>query len=218
VRWDFGYCGHYWPIVPAPDDRWWWLWINWWNKDWQRKPEYSEKTCPSATLSTTNSTWLDPVLNPGLRGGKSATNRFSYAAASSSPFLWMFPLDRSVTAIGNMDTPYILNFFFNMFQLIEPLSGISLLYLHLYWSARIPASLRQVLLYYNWISYVFYKMCFIWNNGLKVFWTENCSRLSLPVTQMCLSEFCFYKIGVRKYIIAGTKHFVNMVQELEHFK
>jgi hypothetical protein len=22
-------CGHYWPIVPAPDDRWWWLWRNW---------------------------------------------------------------------------------------------------------------------------------------------------------------------------------------------
>jgi hypothetical protein len=21
VRWDFGYCGHYWPIVPALDDR-----------------------------------------------------------------------------------------------------------------------------------------------------------------------------------------------------
>jgi hypothetical protein len=21
VQWDFGYCGHYWPIVPAPDDR-----------------------------------------------------------------------------------------------------------------------------------------------------------------------------------------------------
>jgi hypothetical protein len=21
VRWDFVYCGHYWPIVPAPDDR-----------------------------------------------------------------------------------------------------------------------------------------------------------------------------------------------------
>jgi hypothetical protein len=19
--WDFGYCGHYWPILPAPDDR-----------------------------------------------------------------------------------------------------------------------------------------------------------------------------------------------------
>jgi hypothetical protein len=21
VGWDFGYCGHYWPIVPAPGDR-----------------------------------------------------------------------------------------------------------------------------------------------------------------------------------------------------
>jgi hypothetical protein len=42
--WYFGYCGHYWPIVPAPDDRWWWLWRNWWNEDWQGKPKYSEKT------------------------------------------------------------------------------------------------------------------------------------------------------------------------------
>jgi hypothetical protein len=25
VGWNFWYCGHYWPIVPAPDDRWWWL-------------------------------------------------------------------------------------------------------------------------------------------------------------------------------------------------
>jgi hypothetical protein len=43
---------------------------NWWNEDWQRKPKYSEKSCPSATVSTTNPTWLDPGLNPGLRGGK----------------------------------------------------------------------------------------------------------------------------------------------------
>jgi hypothetical protein len=41
VRWDFWYCGHYWPIVPAPDDRWGWLWRNWWNKDWQGKPKYA---------------------------------------------------------------------------------------------------------------------------------------------------------------------------------
>jgi hypothetical protein len=46
VRWDFGYWGHYWPNVPAPDDRWWWLWRNWWNEDWQGKQKYSEKTCP----------------------------------------------------------------------------------------------------------------------------------------------------------------------------
>jgi hypothetical protein len=48
VRWEFVYCGHYWPSVPALDDRWWRLWRNWWNEDWQGKPKYSEKTCPSA--------------------------------------------------------------------------------------------------------------------------------------------------------------------------
>jgi hypothetical protein len=46
------------------------------------KPKYSEKTCPSATLSTTNPTWLDPGSNPGRRGGKPATNRLSYGAAT----------------------------------------------------------------------------------------------------------------------------------------
>jgi hypothetical protein len=62
-------------IVPAPDDRWGWLWSNWWNEDWQGKPMYSEKTCPSATLSATNPTWPDPGSNPVLRDGKPATNR-----------------------------------------------------------------------------------------------------------------------------------------------
>jgi hypothetical protein len=38
------------------------------------KPKYSEKPCPSAILSTTNPTCLDPGLNPGRRGGKPATN------------------------------------------------------------------------------------------------------------------------------------------------
>jgi hypothetical protein len=33
VGWDWvsWYCGHCWPIVPAPDDKWWWLWRKWWN-------------------------------------------------------------------------------------------------------------------------------------------------------------------------------------------
>jgi hypothetical protein len=78
VRWDFGYCGRYWPILPAPDDRWRWLWRNLWNEDWQGKPKYSY---PSATLSTTNPTWLDPGSNPGRHGGKPGTNRLSYGAA-----------------------------------------------------------------------------------------------------------------------------------------
>jgi hypothetical protein len=52
------------------------LWSNWWSEDWQGKPKYSEKACPSATLSTTN-----PTSNLGRRGGKPATNRLSYGAA-----------------------------------------------------------------------------------------------------------------------------------------
>jgi hypothetical protein len=66
--------------------RWWWLWSNWWNKDWQGKPKYWEKTCPSATLSTTYPTWPDPGLNLGRRGGKPATNRLSYGVARVSFF------------------------------------------------------------------------------------------------------------------------------------
>jgi hypothetical protein len=65
----------------APHDRWWGLWSNWWNEDWQGKPKYSEKTCPSATLSTTNPAWPDPDSNPGRRGGKPATNPLSYGTA-----------------------------------------------------------------------------------------------------------------------------------------
>jgi hypothetical protein len=56
---------------------------NRWNEDWQGKPKYSKKTCHSTTLSTKNPTWLDPVLNPGRRGGKPANNRLSYGAACS---------------------------------------------------------------------------------------------------------------------------------------
>jgi hypothetical protein len=37
--------------------------------------------CPSATLSTTNPTWNDPGVNPGLRGERPATNRLSHGTA-----------------------------------------------------------------------------------------------------------------------------------------
>jgi hypothetical protein len=39
------------------------------------------KACPSATLSTTNPTWTDLGLNPGLRGERLATNRLSHGTA-----------------------------------------------------------------------------------------------------------------------------------------
>jgi hypothetical protein len=68
-------------FLPAPDNRWRWLWSNRWNAYWQGKPKYSKKTCPSATSSTTNPTWPDPGSNPGSRGGKPATNHLNYGAA-----------------------------------------------------------------------------------------------------------------------------------------
>jgi hypothetical protein len=39
------------------------------------------KTCPSATLSTTNPTWIDPGANPGLRGKIPATSDLSHGTA-----------------------------------------------------------------------------------------------------------------------------------------
>jgi hypothetical protein len=45
-----------WSVIPVPVDRWLWVWSSRWNKNWQGKPKCSEKTCSSATLSTTNPT------------------------------------------------------------------------------------------------------------------------------------------------------------------
>jgi hypothetical protein len=54
-----------------------------WIEKWQGKLKYSEKTCPSDTLPTTNPTRPDPGLKPGRRGGKSSTNRLSHGMAFS---------------------------------------------------------------------------------------------------------------------------------------
>jgi hypothetical protein len=54
------------------------MWSSQWNGNCQGKLKYSEKTCPSATLSTTNPTYIDLGLNPGHRNGKPATNSLSY--------------------------------------------------------------------------------------------------------------------------------------------
>jgi hypothetical protein len=46
--------GHWMAYFTWPGWLWWWR--NWWNENWQGKPKYSEKTCLSATWSTTNPT------------------------------------------------------------------------------------------------------------------------------------------------------------------
>jgi hypothetical protein len=78
-----GMSANIWLFVPALDDRWWWVWSSWWNENWQGKPKHSEKTCPNATLFTTNPAWPDPGSNPGRRGGKPATNRLSCGMAQN---------------------------------------------------------------------------------------------------------------------------------------
>jgi hypothetical protein len=56
---------------------------SWWNDtDRGKTEELGEKTCPSATLSTTNPTWTDPGKNPGLCGGRPETNRLSHGMAN----------------------------------------------------------------------------------------------------------------------------------------
>jgi hypothetical protein len=66
-------------------------------KIWQGKPKYSEKTYPSATLSTTKSHMTDPGLEPPDRsGGKPATNRLSYGAALPRELAYAVTLSISV--------------------------------------------------------------------------------------------------------------------------
>jgi hypothetical protein len=45
------------------------------------------KTCPSATLSTTNPTWIDRGANPGLRGETLATNYLSHGTAQANSYV-----------------------------------------------------------------------------------------------------------------------------------
>jgi hypothetical protein len=72
-----------WLFVPAPDDdcgEFGGMRIDRGNRSTRRKP------APSATLSTTNPIWPDSGSNPGLRGGKPATNRLSYGTANPVKF------------------------------------------------------------------------------------------------------------------------------------
>jgi hypothetical protein len=67
-------------IVHLSDDVWVWrTTVEWY---WQGKTEkIRRKTFPSATLSATNSAWIDTDANPGLHGERPATNRLSHGTA-----------------------------------------------------------------------------------------------------------------------------------------
>jgi hypothetical protein len=51
------------------------------NVDWQGKPKFSEKTCPSATFVHHKIHMTRPGFEPGPPRWKPATNRLSYGAA-----------------------------------------------------------------------------------------------------------------------------------------
>jgi hypothetical protein len=56
------------------------------NVDWQGKPRFSEKTCPSATFVHHKKSHM---TRPGFEPGKPATNRLSYGAAVYRPDRWL---------------------------------------------------------------------------------------------------------------------------------
>jgi hypothetical protein len=60
-----------------------WVWRA--TVEWYIDRENRRKTCPSATLSTTNTTWIDPGANLGLRGERPATNGLSHGTATLIP-------------------------------------------------------------------------------------------------------------------------------------
>jgi hypothetical protein len=109
------------PMAYCASPGWLWWWRNWWN-DWQGKPKYSEKTCLSAALSTTNPTCC-PNANPGRRGGKPTTNRLSYGTASIlSYFAQCLPVLYPIDCIHIYSVGYNSRNFW-IFGL-RPLSGI----------------------------------------------------------------------------------------------
>jgi hypothetical protein len=68
-----------------------------WNETDRGKRKYSGKTCPSATLSTTNPTWTDSGSNPVLCGERPVTNRLSHSTAHFTPYCHRVFLFKSIT-------------------------------------------------------------------------------------------------------------------------
>jgi hypothetical protein len=58
----------------------------WWNDIFAGETEVLGENLPSATLSTTNPTWIDPGANPGRRGERPAINRLSHGTAYVSTY------------------------------------------------------------------------------------------------------------------------------------
>jgi hypothetical protein len=80
--------------------------------------EILEKTCPSAALFTTNTTWLDKGPNPGRLGGKPTNKFLNYCTAQDfSAFL----KDNWHLKFFNTETCTVLNYGISVLDTGPPL-------------------------------------------------------------------------------------------------
>jgi hypothetical protein len=77
------------PIVHPPGDRLYEYRKLRWNDIGMGNWRTGEKTCTSATLSTTNPKWTNMGANPGLRGRMLATNRLSHGTANHNVTIYL---------------------------------------------------------------------------------------------------------------------------------
>jgi hypothetical protein len=90
----------------------------WWNDNDRGKPKNSSKSCPIATLSSTNFPWTDPGANPRLRRETPATNRSSHGTAEINIYwdkvtyigLLLLSLLLLLSGINNENKNYVQDF------------------------------------------------------------------------------------------------------------
>jgi hypothetical protein len=88
----------------------WWVWrptVEWYIGRGNQRTR--RKTCPSATLSTINPTWIDPDANPGLRGERPATNDLSHGRPTMNVTFSKLLADVSVEYVFNYTTRRLRN-------------------------------------------------------------------------------------------------------------
>jgi hypothetical protein len=88
-------------IVYPPDDIYEYRERRWNDTD---REKTKRKTCCSATLSTTNRTWIEPGANPGLRGKRPATNHLSHGTANTGLYFDRYKL---ATALFDVWSSYV---------------------------------------------------------------------------------------------------------------
>jgi hypothetical protein len=96
--------GHQLAYCSCPE--WLWGWRIWCNDDWQGKPKYSEKTCPSATLSTTNITWPDRARTRAVAVGSRRLPAWAMARPDEQATIQITLLDFWIQILSNHITRF----------------------------------------------------------------------------------------------------------------